>query len=76
MKSQEICKLYSLNHIIINVCYTELKLALCNVTTAKTLAMSGPTASKPLDVFCLMVAICRGNALWLHNLRRAAAIAL
>jgi carbamate kinase len=53
-------------------------MALHSATTAKTLATSEPSASKPLDVFGAMTAIYIGNALkrWLENLRQAAAIAL
>jgi hypothetical protein len=76
VKSQEIFKLNSLNHIIIEV-ESELKLVLHNATTAEILAMSGPTASNPLDVRCVVVATCTGNApkRRIQNLRRDAAIA-
>jgi hypothetical protein len=42
--------------------HTELKLALHSATTAKTLAMSGPTASNSLDVCGVVVATCIENA--------------
>jgi hypothetical protein len=42
--------------------YTELKLTLHNDITAKILAMSGSTASNPLDVCGVEVATCTGNA--------------
>jgi hypothetical protein len=55
IKSNEIFKLNNLNHIVI-------KLALGSASAAKTLAMSGPTASNPLDVCSAVVSICKGNA--------------
>jgi hypothetical protein len=62
LKSKEIFKLHSLNHIIIKA-VIELGLALRIVTTAKTLAISGPTASNLLDVCGAVVATCIQNAL-------------
>jgi hypothetical protein len=38
--------------------YKELRLALHSTTTAITVAMSGPTASNPLDVCRVVVATC------------------
>jgi hypothetical protein len=57
--------------------HTKLGRALCSATTAKTLAMSGSTASNPRDVCDAMMATCIGNVLILRmqNLRRVAAIA-
>jgi hypothetical protein len=74
IKSQEIFKLNSLNHIIIKQSYAELRLALCSAITAKTLAMSGPTASNPHDVYVAVVDTCIGNVLksQLKNLHQAA----
>jgi hypothetical protein len=45
--------------------------------TAKTLAMSGPTASNPLDVYGGVVATRKGNVpkRRIENLRRVSAIA-
>jgi hypothetical protein len=63
IKSKEIFRLNSLNHIIIKVEYTELRLALRSATTAKTFAMSGPTASNPFDVCGVLEATCIENAL-------------
>jgi hypothetical protein len=72
VKSQEIFKLNRLNHIIIKVECTELKLALRSATTA----ISGPTARNPLDVCGAVVATCIGNApkRRIQNLGRFAAI--
>jgi hypothetical protein len=57
--------------------YTQIKLALHNATTCKTLAMFGPTASNNLDVCGPVVATCIGNALkrQIQNICWAAAIA-
>jgi hypothetical protein len=48
IKPQEIFKLNIPNHIIQS--YTQLRLALHSVTTAKTMVISAPTARNTLDV--------------------------
>jgi hypothetical protein len=52
-------------------------MALSSATTAKTLSMSGPTASNPLDIPGAVVATCIGNDLkkQIEDLCQAAAIA-
>jgi hypothetical protein len=63
VKSQEIFKLSSLNRIIIKIESYKAQTSLINATTAKTLAMSEPTATNPLHVGCVVVATCTGNIL-------------
>jgi hypothetical protein len=63
IKSQEIFKVIALTILSSRQSYTELRLALCTATTAKTLSMSGPTA-RPLPNVCgAEAATCIGNIL-------------
>jgi hypothetical protein len=63
IKSQEILKLSSSNHIIIKVELYRAHIALQSAQTAKILAMSEPTSSNPHNVCGAVVATCIGNAL-------------
>jgi hypothetical protein len=56
MKSQEIFKLNSLNHITIKAEFYRAQIGLSSATTTNTLAMSGPTASNSFNVCGAMVA--------------------
>jgi hypothetical protein len=78
IKSQEIFELNRLNHIIIKVELYRAQTGLTrSATAAKTLAISGRTASNPFIVCGAAVATCIGNALRtrIQNVCRAAAIA-
>jgi hypothetical protein len=77
IKSQDIFRPNGLKAIIIKIELYRDQTAQCSDKTAKIFAMSGITASNPLDIYGAVVATCIRNALkrQIQNLCQAAAIA-